>query len=273
MAGLGAYKRSYWGGGRGDWHLPLFEAVAASASAAQEGPLRVLYPGCHRHLTAALAFANVLFVDCDRKVADTFASAESHRFVEEFLGAPRHRWSFACANYEGPMPGAGEHCFDLLLSLSAGVVSRPCTAYVRPGGFLLASDAHSDARTAFLMPEWELVAVWDAEAKELLSDRRVLHRCFRVKGTGQPISASQVEESQRVGSKAKRSFTLELEPMFFLFQKRAAPAAAGGAVRTSASSARAPVAPPAPLPPPRRSKRLQAKQRPPPRTQLQYTHA
>lgn len=251
MAGLRAYKHSYWGGGPADWHLPLFRAVADWANARQGAPLQVLYPGSHRHLTAAVAFDSVLFVDCDKRVAETFASAESRSFVEELRGAPGN-WRFECANYEGPIPGAEDAGHDVLLSLSAGIVSTPCTRYVRPGGFLLASDAHSDARTAFLMKEWRLVAVWDAGEKALRCEQRVLDRCFRVKATGEHLSRAQVEESQRVGSKSKRSFKLDFEPMFYLFQ-RTSKLSNGAASRSSRPLEEAP--------PLRRSNRLRAQHR------------
>eukprot|EP00539_Tryblionella_compressa_P006728 CAMPEP_0178770490 /NCGR_PEP_ID=MMETSP0744-20121128/21424_1 /TAXON_ID=913974 /ORGANISM="Nitzschia punctata, Strain CCMP561" /LENGTH=101 /DNA_ID=CAMNT_0020426879 /DNA_START=41 /DNA_END=346 /DNA_ORIENTATION=- len=55
--------------------------------------------------------------------------------------------------------------FDLLISLSAGLLVQPCTPYVARHGYLLVNDSHSDARAAFVSGDWELKAYWDEETK------------------------------------------------------------------------------------------------------------
>mmetsp|Transcript_47386 Transcript_47386/g.106507 ORF Transcript_47386/g.106507 Transcript_47386/m.106507 type:complete len:105 (-) Transcript_47386:135-449(-) len=104
--------------------------------------------------------------------------------------------------------------------MSSGQVAPYCSRYVRKDGFLLVSDAHADARVAFIMKEWKLLAVWDQSRQEFDANHQTLERCFKVVGTGSTISKRQVDESIRIGSLSKRSFKLEFEPMFFLFKRR-----------------------------------------------------
>jgi hypothetical protein len=246
MSGLSAYKRTYKGGGEGDTtHFTLFRAFAALCGKGTSGNVTALYPGCHRHLTASLAFDDVTYVDSDTKVADTFTCTDACReYVDGFLekggvdgavktGATAKRsaptWKFLAADFSRSLPDVPDESMDALLSLSAGIVSRPCARYVRPGGLLLASDAHSDARTAFVdRGTWEIAAVWDPEARKMDTDPATLARCFQARPRGkrgastpaEPLTTEQAEESVRVGARARRSFVLDFEPMFVVFRKR-----------------------------------------------------
>ena len=252
---LGAYRRTYKGGGCNDWHHALFAGVRRLALGASDSStsaavgtaetehdkrLNVLYPGCHRHLTASLCFESVTYVDCDKKVGNVFADPAARAYVDaEKLFAGAAEYKFCAANFERLGSDFEDASFDLLLSLSAGLVSPACSRYVRPGGFLLASDAHADARTAFLLPEWTLVAVWDSGLRSWDATDTTLAKCFQViaKGNGGSrkrtsaggsaartattlITREQVDESVRVGSKSARSFRLSFEPLVFLFQKQ-----------------------------------------------------
>lgn len=64
---LNLYTKSYKGGGKKDVHLNVFQDARRLT-----GAIRVLYPGCHRHLTANLVFPDVTFIDCDNKVAPLY---------------------------------------------------------------------------------------------------------------------------------------------------------------------------------------------------------
>jgi hypothetical protein len=115
-----------------------------------------------------------------------------------------------------------DHDYDLLISLSAGAIAEPCSKYISRRGYLLVNDSHSDARTAFVSGDWQLLAYWDAEKESFTTDD--LKRCFQViqpksKETV-PLTKEQALESIMVGTVSKRSFKLVMEPMFFLFQKK-----------------------------------------------------
>jgi len=231
---LNLYKKSYKGGGAKDRHLAVFEEVrrrvaaagadGAAATTTTTTTARVLYPGCHRHLTAALVFPDVTFVDCDPKVGPLYA--DDDRAAREFVQANKlygqdAQYRFHCYDVNQRMPKI-RNDYDLLISLSAGAVAGPCRKYVAKGGYLLVNDSHSDARAAFVSGDWELLAYWDDANRTFTTDN--LDRCFQViekqSSSSQAISAEQVRESVAIGSVSKRSFRLLMEPMFFLFQKK-----------------------------------------------------
>lgn len=216
---LNLYKKSYKGGGTKDAHFSVFRDVLRLTSATN-----VLYPGCHRHLTAALIFPDVTFIDYDRKVAPLYSAEDT--VVRDYVDANKlydqdAQYRFHCYNVNNKMPKISDHEYDLLISLSAGAIAEPCSRYVPKGGYLLVNDSHSDARTAFVSGHWKPIAYWDDEKNKFITDK--LDQCFQVirKSTEEttPITKEQVEESINVGTIRKRSFKLLMEPMFFLFQK------------------------------------------------------
>ncbi|CAE7566712.1 unnamed protein product [Symbiodinium pilosum] len=99
--------------------------------------------------------------------------------------------------------------------MSAGIVSKPCARYVKRGGYFLASDAHFDARTTALDPRFQLVAVYDPDAKRLETKR--LEDCFMTT-SGAKISADQVKVSM-TKPKGSRGFKLKREDWFYLFKR------------------------------------------------------
>lgn len=218
---LGLYKKSYKGGGTKDRHLEIFRQALRLTRAEN-----VLYPGCHRHLTPALVFSDVTFVDCDSKVAPLYSDPAAKKYVEtnkEYDAEPNYK--FHCYNANGKMPKIENDSYDLLISLSAGAIAQPCARYVKPdgNGYLLVNDAHSDARSAFVDSNiWKLVAYWDDETNCYATND--LDRCFQViqakSEETKPITKEQVQESIAVGTVRKRSFKLLFEPMFFLFQRK-----------------------------------------------------
>lgn len=200
-----------------DAHIDIFQAVQDTLNTS-----RVLYPGCHRHVSASVVFPSVVYIDADSKVGAVFDDAAIDQWVDQHktYSASTEK-EFYCCNYEAiPTKLVGKSntaSFDLLVSLSAGIISTPCTKYVADNGYLLANDSHSDARTAFLNPEWKLVSAWDEDQKGFTSEG--LEDYFQLKDGSGPITHAMVEESVRVGTKSKRSFRLKKEGMFFLFQK------------------------------------------------------
>ncbi|KAL3901146.1 MAG: hypothetical protein SGARI_006118 [Bacillariaceae sp.] len=125
---------------------------------------------------------------------------------------------FLCNNFDNSLtlPLAS---FDLLISACAGIVSTPCAKYLKPGsGYLLVSDAHFDAREAFCNShEFELVAVLDMDGTVRDAPRDLEGHFTTTDST--PLTQAQVEES-KVKPKARRSFKLVKEGMFYLFQKK-----------------------------------------------------
>eukprot|EP00977_Amphora_coffeiformis_P006565 scaffold1404_cov166-Amphora_coffeaeformis.AAC.32 len=213
---LNLYKKSYKGGGPKDIHLGVFREAQKIVQAK-----KVLYPGCHRHLTAALVFPDVTFVDYDEKVAGIFTDKGASDYVNEMkLYDEDSRYRFHCYDVETEAPEARD--FDLLISLSSGLMAEVCAPCVASGGFLLVNDAHSDARTAFVNDSWELYAYWDDDANQFVSE--TVNQCFQVLQPRSketiPISKEQAEESVKVGTVKKRSFKLAFEPMLFLFKRK-----------------------------------------------------
>ena len=66
-AELDAYFKTYKNG-FGDHHWQLFREVDKIVKVE-----KVLYPGCHCHITASLVFKNVVYVDNYKKIAGCFA--------------------------------------------------------------------------------------------------------------------------------------------------------------------------------------------------------
>ena len=211
-AALSAYFKTYKGG-LGDFHIPIFRALKKATSAET-----LLYPGCHRHITASLFFKNVVYVDNYAKIGPVFTDEKVMQFVKENKEFPEEPVvTFKCKNFESDF-GEKIGSFDLMLSLSAGIVSKSCAKYLKSGGYLLAGDAHYDARMSFVDPQFTFVAVYDdVENKFDLSEEAKSGHFVTTKGV--IINAAMVQESIDL-PKAKRHFKLQKETLFYLFQKK-----------------------------------------------------
>ena len=215
---LNLYKKSYKGGGTKDRHFAIFQDALRWTRAK-----KALYPRCDRHLTAALVFSDITFVDYDSKVGPLYSDPVVKEYVEtnKVYDADPH-YKFYCYNVNNKMPQIDKD-YDLLISLSAGIISEPCTKYIpTPDGYLLVNGAHSDARMAYVSNNWELAAYWDDETSAFTEED--LDCCFQVvqaksKET-KPITKEQARESVAIGTVRKRSFKLLFEPMFFLFKRK-----------------------------------------------------
>uniref|UniRef100_A0A7S1V9S1 Uncharacterized protein n=1 Tax=Sexangularia sp. CB-2014 TaxID=1486929 RepID=A0A7S1V9S1_9EUKA len=231
-AELASFARSYSRDGSVDHrHERLLHAVAQEFGILGDcsKPIGlVVYPGCHRHVTFSLYFPRLLYIDADSRIAPFYQDSAVRDFVRQNRKySEEPRFSFLQADYTTLTNGqvtkesdTAEDARRLFASLSAGPVVNALGDLARPGDLLLASDAHADARVAFVSGEWDLVAVWDDDEATLRRDEATLARPFRVKKTGELISKAQVEESVRVGAVARRSFRLAYEPRFTVFQKK-----------------------------------------------------
>ena len=211
-AELTAYFKTYKGG-LGDIHIPVFRALKKFTAAR-----KVLYPGCHRHITASLFFESVVYVDNYVKIRGTFSDEKVLDFVKENKEYTENPdITFKCKNFEsdfGEKPGS----FDLLMSLSAGIVSTSCGDYVKKRGYFLASDAHFDARMTYIDPRFELLAVYNNEKGDfdVSDDAKKGHFTTTL---GKAMTKEMVQESIDK-PKAKRSFKLQKETLFYLFQRK-----------------------------------------------------
>lgn len=208
---LSAYFKSYKNGFN-DIHWPIFREIDKIIK-----PSNVLYPGCHRHITASLVFKDVVYVDNYKKVEPCYSDPK----VLEWLNSNKEyneemKINFLCKNFEKDF-GEPVNSFDLVISMSAGIVSSSCAKYVKNSGYFLASDAHFDARMLSLRDDFELTHVWDASKKCFLDTEEELHGHFMTI-KDEKLSKQMVDESL-VKPKGRRSFKLKKEAMFYLFKK------------------------------------------------------
>ncbi len=125
---------------------------------------RVLYPGSYVDIAPSVRFADVTYVDTDKRAARFFAQHEAvERLVRaERVAARAHdqplSLRFHHQDYREPLDEpAGS--FDLLVSLYAGFISEHCTDALAVGGTLLANPSHGDAAMASIDPRYRLSGV------------------------------------------------------------------------------------------------------------------
>jgi len=266
VAALRNYQRSYCKkhkDGMDRYHVEIFDALQrtffsgppSTTTATTRTPIKVLYPGCHRHITPSLVFSDVTYVDCDHKVGDIFDANNS--IIQDWMIAHKQygehpQIRFVVSTYKEmshPRHNIHENSYDLLISLSAGIVTEDCLLYLRPGGLYLVNAAHADAYVAFLSPELKIRAYWNDATKTFCQDPDLLKDLFLARSkppphknnngrkrsrevtddknsenddSGQcfvPLTKDQVAEAVRIGTKNKRSFVLKLDPMVYVFEK------------------------------------------------------
>ena len=226
---LTLYKKSYQKRGDRDPHEKVFSSLSTSVFVGDNNntptsTVKVLYPGCHRHITPSIYFPYVDYVDMNSKVSDVFRDPVVKEWIhsEQIPQQPPNEWTFTSANFSTPLPKKFQpQSYDLLISLSAGVISLPCAKYVSDNGYFLVNDSHGDASTAFAHRDalgWSLVAIWDKEKSQW--NRNDLKQFFKTK-RGEFISVEHAKEAVEIGSKSGRSYRLAVEADFYLFQRRA----------------------------------------------------
>jgi hypothetical protein len=135
----------------------MFRAVADR----WPGLTSVLYPGSYIDVSPSFVFADVTYVDVDRRAAAFFMdrpAVEALTATRRDAEAEPARWRFLQADFLEPLD-VSDGAFDLLVSLYAGFVSPACARYLRRGGLLLVNNSHGDASMASLDPAFRLVAV------------------------------------------------------------------------------------------------------------------
>ena len=130
------------------------------ALAAWRQPKRVLYPGSFIHVTASLVFPSVVYVDNNRnakrffsKMGDVVSFVARHKVYEATPEMVFHGLSYEA---DIPEPNAS---FDLIISLYAGFISKPCKRYLKLSGILAVNNSHGDAGLASIDPDYEFVGV------------------------------------------------------------------------------------------------------------------
>ena len=142
-----------------DDRIRLFGAIDGFVT-----PATVLYPGSYVDIAPSVFFADVHYVDTDKRAKRFF---KQHADVAQLIQDKRGKidrpssgfaFRFGANDYREPL-GIKDGSVDLLISLYAGFVSEHCTRYLSEGGYLLANNSHGDASMASLDPDYELAAV------------------------------------------------------------------------------------------------------------------
>lgn len=156
----------------------LFRAVGEAVDA-----VTVLYAGSYVDVAASFAFADLTYVDVDRRAERFFADESGVReIVRDRVGDDAERvFRFVRADYRDELGFANES-FDLLVSLSAGFVSEHCTSYLRIGGTLMVNPSHGDAAMASIDPRYRLDGVVHSGSRGYRVDRSALDTYLLPKG-------------------------------------------------------------------------------------------
>jgi hypothetical protein len=180
-------------------------------------PVEVIYPGCSVHITPALFFPYVVFVDRDPATIEFFSEFES---VLDFVRQHR-RYSqtpfiqFIPQDFTKPLPlRIGQ--FDLLLSIFTEGVSRACKCYLKTGGVLITNNHRNDAMEAVQDEELELIGVIEKT-----------HREYRLRGAqpGEPLPQDKLQKRSKRYLKSSSNGGLEYidNESYYVFKKARRP--------------------------------------------------
>ncbi len=182
------------------------------------GVTRALYPGSYVHITPALVFPQVVFVDSLKGIGEALADSRLLKYIHSHKSYPEgalircHEQDYQSWNAEP------EESFDLLISLNAGFISQSVKRFLRPGGLLLANDGHYDARRTFTDPDYRLMGGFSGGEFRLNTSVDTLSSYFKT-ARGSPLTLEMVEaDARRPPSKAR--FNPAVSPIAYLFQKR-----------------------------------------------------
>eukprot|EP01080_Neovahlkampfia_damariscottae_P008266 gene8266-91_t len=212
MKELNLFLKSYKG--LKDIHFNIFQQLIDYLG---ETPKKVFYPGCHRHITASLVFPDVIYLDSYKNVGTCFNDPSILEFVKENkIYKTETKIHFECKDFNETMKEKID-TFDLIISLSAGIISEPCEKYLKPNGILFVNNSHSDAFKAFLMEDkFELLSIYQND--KFITDQDSLDNCF-LTTKDEKISNEKFEESL-LKSTSKRTFKMKNDSNFFIFRKK-----------------------------------------------------
>ncbi len=129
-----------------------------------------IYPGSYVHISPSFIFADVVYIDSDKKAKQFFNNDQLIEFIrdrKEYIEDPKI--SFHGIDYKSSINGLHRK-FDLLISQYAGFISDACKGYLKIGGYLLVNNSHGDAGLASIDEDFKLIStVHKAEGKYRLS--------------------------------------------------------------------------------------------------------
>ncbi len=206
---LQQYLTSYQG--VNDWHLFAFRLIAQ-----QFAPRQVLYPGSWNHVTPSLVFPYVVYIELSARIERQFQDSALRQYIHdyaEYTETPELR--FHRRDYRHHL-GALVNRFDLILSLSAGLISRDCQPYLTSQGYLLANNAHHDASLAYVDPTYILIGVFPT-ATQYINNPIMIHHYFHTTTNTLLTRDMVLDNIQRPPSKAR--YKLKYNAPLYLFQK------------------------------------------------------
>jgi hypothetical protein len=197
--------------GINDWHLYAFRLIAQ-----RYAPQRVLYPGSWNHVTPSLIFSYVVYIELSTRIEQQFEDSALKEYIHDHAEYPqRPQLLFHQADYRSGLEIL-ENSFDLLLSLSAGLISRDCQHYLTPQGYLLVNNAHHDASLAYVDPAYTLIGVFPITTR-YIDTPSTIHNYFHTT-QNTPLTRDMVQDNlQRPPSKAR--YKLKHTIPLYLFQK------------------------------------------------------
>jgi hypothetical protein len=198
--------------GINDWYLYAFRVIAQRFT-----PQHVLYPGSWNHVTPSLVFPHVVYIERSARIKQQFQDAELKQYIQNHTEYPQTpHLIFHRADYRSDLD-IPRNSFDLLLSLSAGLISRDCQHYLTPQGYLLANNAHHDASLAYVDPAYTLIGLFPT-ASRYIDDPSTIQHYFHTT-TDAPLSRDMVLDNlERPPSKAR--YKLKYTAPLYLFRKQ-----------------------------------------------------
>ena len=166
-------------------------------------------------MTPSLVFQDVVYVDSLSNIEKVYTDSDLIQYIiehSEYRAKPR--LVFHQADYTAQF-GEDKASFDLLISLSSGLVSQACGSYLKKGGLLFVNNEHYDASMAYVDPQFELIGVFKT-ANSYIESKQSIHRFF-LTSKGQRITSEMVKQDLK-RSPSKARYKLAKKAPFYLFQ-------------------------------------------------------
>lgn len=199
-------------GGVNDLHVQAFQLINDKFS-----PRKVLYPGSWIHLTPSLVFPNIVYVDSFSNMEKAFNDSNLLHYIEKHSSSQnKPKIKFHQADYKGNF-GEEKAGFDLLISLSSGLVSQACKPYLKKGGVLFTNNEHYDASMAYTDLRFKLIGVFKTAMNYIESEENI--QSYFITTKGQTITLEMVNDNiGRPPSKAR--YKLKKKALFYTFQRK-----------------------------------------------------